>query len=214
MENLLNLEIIHHIAGPLQNNCYIVFDKETLDSVIIDPGFGPENLINDIKNNGLNLNAILLTHAHFDHVSGIDKILNDINVSIPIALHKDDLNLLQDGGGAKDFGLDLIFKFKPSMELIEGQNIKVGNDSLSVLHTPGHTPGHVTFYSKSLDAAFCGDLIFYHSVGRTDLVYSDNNHLINSIRTKIYTLPPQTILYNGHGLETTVAEEIKNNPFV
>ena len=91
---------------------HVIRQRQTLDSVIIDPGFGPEDLIKDINNKGLNLNTILLTHAHFDHIAGVDKILNDIDNSIPVALHKDDLFLLQDGGGSKDFGLELNFNFK------------------------------------------------------------------------------------------------------
>ena len=83
-----------------------------------------------------------------------------------------------------------------------------------VFHTPGHTPGHVTFYAEEIQAAFCGDLIFYHGVGRTDLNGSDFYKLKNSIIEKIYTLPPDTILYNGHGQPTTVIEEINNNPFI
>jgi len=210
----LALEIIHHVIGPMQNNAYIIFDNVTNEAAVIDPGMGSEILVKEIKNLNLDLKSLLLTHAHFDHVACVDYLLREFDSQIEIGLHPDDLPLLINGAGAKEFGIDLNINFKPTLELHAGKFIHIGDDSLSVIHTPGHTPGHVTFYSKSLDAAFCGDLIFYHSIGRTDLKGSDFSKLMNSIKSEIFSLPPQTVLYNGHGPETTVKEEIANNPFL
>jgi len=208
------LIITSYIIGPLQNNTYLAADPNSKSAVIIDPGLGSEIIITDIKKNNLIVEMLLFTHAHFDHVAGAQQILNAIGNDLLIGLHKEDINLLNSGGGAIEFRIDFEVRIKPNFELIDNQILHVGNEILKVLHTPGHTPGHVTFYSESSTVAFCGDLIFYHGVGRTDLSYGSFRKLENSIRSRIFSLPPETQLLCGHGPVTSVKEELSNNPFV
>jgi len=129
-------------------------------------------------------------------------------------IHKDEIELWKDGGGARDFGFEFDSGPVPGNIIQDGDFLMLGETSFSVLHTPGHSRGHVSFYCPSESTIFCGDLIFYHSVGRTDLAVSNESDLFDSIRNKIFTLPTKTILYPGHGRPTTIQEEKTNNPFI
>jgi hydroxyacylglutathione hydrolase len=208
------VNIVKYILGPLENNTYLIEDAINKKAIVIDPSAPSRKLMDEINNNGILLEAILLTHAHFDHISGVNWLIKQVNSQPIIALHKNDFQLWRDGGGSREFGFSLDLGDLPNKILDEKEELTFGEIGLSVFHTPGHTPGHVTFYLPEKKAAFCGDLIFYHGVGRTDLSYGDEENLISSITNKIFTLPEETILYPGHGPETTVAEEIANNPFI
>lgn len=202
-----------HIFGPLHNNTYFLVDPENRMAVIIDPAQGSHLLIDQIKQMGVALNAIWITHAHFDHFFGIQSFL----LSFPdaqVALHPLDLDLWREGGGSHDFGFSFKSDVHPQLFLIHGQKLTIGNLMIEVRHTPGHTPGHVIFYLPTMGTAFTGDLIFYHSIGRSDLRGGDSDQLIQSIHTQLFTLPANTRLLCGHGPETSVQEEMLNNPFV
>ena len=155
------------------------------------------------------LKSILITHAHFDHIGGVKWFIAQSKQKPIVALHAADLDLWREGGGSKDFGFDLKVGSEPDLFLQDNQIISLGKISIKVMHTPGHTPGHVTFLIAEDLAAFCGDLIFYHGVGRTDLKMSNEEDLRLSITEKIFTLDPKTKLYPGHGRATTVLEEFK-----
>jgi glyoxylase-like metal-dependent hydrolase (beta-lactamase superfamily II) len=129
-------------------------------------------------------------------------------------MHPDDLPVWRAGGGGRSFGFSIDPGPDPSVPLVHGQLLHLGDETLEVRHTPGHSPGHVVFYSPTAGVLFCGDLIFHRSVGRTDLPGSSAQKLVHSIHTQVYTLPPATRLLCGHGPDTTVAEEIAENPFV
>jgi glyoxylase-like metal-dependent hydrolase (beta-lactamase superfamily II) len=122
--------------------------------------------------------------------------------------------LWKSGGGSKEFGFDLDVGHPPNTLLSDQESLTFSDIHLTILHTPGHTSGHVTFHLPLNTTAFCGDLIFFHGVGRTDLSNGDEDQLANSIRGKIFTLPNETLLYPGHGPETSVEEEMANNPFL
>ena len=201
------------VLGQIENNTYLLSDFKTNNAIVIDPAFGIEKVIHIMREQGLHLSAIWITHAHFDHIAGVWQLLRDFGQKIPVLLHKDDLALWEAGGGASDFGFDFDPRAKPTDFLEHGQQLRFGNQVIEVRHTPGHTSGHVIFYWAEQRSAFCGDLIFYHGLGRTDLAYSNSQALMQSIRENIFTLPEETKLLSGHGRPTTVREEKIHNPF-
>jgi len=209
----MSLSISTFVLGPIENNTYLIADKESKFAAIIDPSVASRELLIKIEENDWRLEYILVTHAHFDHIGGVKWFKRQFNYDVKVALHPDDLKLWQEGGSAGEFGFDFDAGNDPDLMIANNQVIKLGSTSIEVLHTPGHTPGHVTFSIENASAAFCGDLIFYHGIGRTDLKISNENDLMKSIEEKIFKLDPKTILYPGHGPATTVQEEKDNNPF-
>lgn len=206
--------LLTYVLGPLENNTYVVADPTSREAAVIDPSFEPEVMLADLKRLGFDLTTVLLTHAHFDHITGIAEIVRSCGSAIRVGLHPSDLSLYRTGGSAADFGLPFEIGPEPQVLLGVGQVLKIGEIELEVRHTPGHTPGHVVFYCPVASVVFCGDLIFAGSVGRTDLPGGNHAQLIASIRRDILTLPPKTQLLSGHGSPTTVAEEAASNPFL
>ncbi len=208
------LKIRQFVLGPIQNNSFLLVEEDQKISAIIDPPFGSEKVLEYIHTQGITLKMILITHAHFDHIGGINILIPPPPGEIDLFMHPDDQVLWDMGGGASQFG----FSFEPPMinpkPVIHQQEILFGGSRIIVLHTPGHTPGHVAFYLPEEQTVFCGDLIFYHGVGRTDLPGASGRQLIQSIERNILTLPENVHLYPGHGPETTVGEEKMNNPFL
>jgi glyoxylase-like metal-dependent hydrolase (beta-lactamase superfamily II) len=209
----MTLSISTFILGPIENNTYLIVDAESKIAAVIDPSVASRDLFQKIMENNWHLEYILITHAHFDHIGGVKWLKGQFNNEIKVALHPADLELWQEGGSSKDFGFDFSVGIEPNLMIENNQILRMGDTSIKVLHTPGHTPGHVTFSIEDTLAAFCGDLIFFHGVGRTDLKTSNENDLIKSIEEKIFMLDPKTTLYPGHGPTTTVNEEKENNPF-
>jgi glyoxylase-like metal-dependent hydrolase (beta-lactamase superfamily II) len=210
----MTLKVDTFVLGPIENNTYLLVDEETNSAAIIDPAIPSRQVLESIRGNNLSLAYILITHAHFDHIGGAKWFKNQFNSEPLIVLYQADLSLWLEGGGARDFGFDFSAGDQPNMILEDEQTIELGNSKANVLFTPGHTSGHVTYHFPESAMAFCGDLIFYHGVGRTDLKYSDQDGLFMSIREKIFTMPDDTILFPGHGPSTTVGEEKLNNPFI
>jgi len=203
------------ILGPIDNNTYLLSDKTSKDAVLIDPAAPSKKIIQCIEKNNLNLKEIWLTHAHFDHIGGVRWFIEQYaEKDIQAAIHKNAVNLWKIGGSARDFGFEFDPGPLPKIILSDNDILKIGTTEFTVLHTPGHTPGHVTFYDSQDNVAFCGDLIFYHGIGRTDLSISNTHSLMKSISQKILPLPEETRLYPGHGQFTTVGEEKNNNPFL
>ena len=209
----MSLSIIPLVLGPLENNSYILADTEIKIAVIIDPSFEHETIINTAINHGLMIQQIWITHGHFDHLAGARPISSEFTPSIPIGLHPFDLDLWKNNGGAAAFGFDVVTGDNPEISFTHCQILKIGNHSVELRHTPGHTRGHVTFYIPDAGAAICGDVIFANSIGRTDLPGGDYATLIKSIQEQIFTLPPQTRLLCGHGPDTTVEAEMAHDPF-
>jgi hydroxyacylglutathione hydrolase len=200
--------------GPLQNNTFILLETQSKEIVVIDPSFESQAVIDEIHRHGYKIRMIWLTHAHFDHSAGVGLIASAFEPKVLIGLHPADLDLYHQSGGAEHFGLHLDPGPEPLIKFYNGQKLHVGDQVIEVRHTPGHTRGHVAFYSDSARILFCGDLIFAGSVGRTDLPGGDHLTLLRSIQTQVLTLPKETRLLPGHGPETTVGEEITNNPFL
>ena len=197
-------------AGPLGVNCYLIGCEKTNAGAVIDPGDDAPIILNVIKENNLDIKYILLTHGHVDHLAHLSKLKNEINAEF--LMHQEDTFLLKGlFAQAMMFGLPNPGKPKPDRLLVDGEEITLGELKIKVLHTPGHSPGSVTYFVE--DKLFVGDLIFAGSIGRTDLPKGDYQTLINSVETKIFTLPDETIIYPGHGPETTVGMEKATNPF-
>ncbi len=194
--------------GVLQTNCYLLHTQN--EALVIDPGGEPDKLIRYLKDNSLDLQIILNTHLHFDHIQGNANLAEACGARI-LAPEAD--RFLMDtevgSGGFMDFPETPAFDFE---DLSEGAHSFAGHE-YHVLATPGHTPGSLSFYFPELKAVFVGDLIFHRSVGRTDFPGGDMDVLIKSVRDKIFILPQETMIYSGHGPQSSILEEKQHNPF-
>ena len=205
--------IIHTIhVGITQTNCYLVGCEETQEGVVIDPGGHPERILEAVGESGLTIRYVLNTHCHFDHMGANAEIV--AATGAPLALHPAELPILQARGGAALFGIPVKESPRPDVELTSGQVLEVGTLRFQVLHTPGHSPGSVTFYLEEEGVAFDGDVLFAMGVGRTDLPGGDWDTLMRSIREVLFALPDETVLYPGHGPKTTVEQEKRSNPWL
>lgn len=204
------MNIVRLTVGAFQENCYLVSDPDTGSAVLIDPGEEGHRLVAAVNDAGVRLEAIWVTHAHLDHVGGIAEVKRHFDV--PIYLHRDDLPLykLADRQAAA-YGLPFETPPLPDREFIEGEAARLGSLEFAILHAPGHAPGHVVIHGHGV--AFCGDCVFAGSIGRTDLPMSDGRALARSL-DRIAELPGETVLYPGHGPQTTLDRELVGNPFM
>ena len=198
-------------VGMTQANCYIVGCEETKLGAIIDPGDEGKRILEAVDDSGLKITHVLLTHAHFDHIGAADEVVKATGAQL--ALHPQDLPLLNAGGGATFFGLPSPPIPDASLQLEADQEIAVGELTLRVLHTPGHSPGHVTFYEPKQGVIFDGDVLFAQGIGRADLPGGSYETLMDSIQG-LLTLPDETVVYSGHGPPTTIGRERVMNPWL
>lgn len=208
----LKLDLLN--SGPLDNNVILLQDEESKEAIIFDPSFEPNPLLSVVNNENLLVTSILFTHGHFDHFAGLAYLLAKLKPTPRVGLHHADLQLWREGGGSVKFRVPIELPSDPDLLLEHGQVLSLGNQMIEVRHTPGHSPGSVIFYIPVIKTAVVGDLIFQQGVGRTDLDGGDFSILRKSIETQVFTLPPETTLIPGHGPETSVAEEMRYNPFV
>ena len=199
-------------VGLIQTNCYVAGCPDTKECAVIDPGGHPERILAEVERQGLSIKYVLNTHAHFDHTDGNGGIVGASGATL--ALHPLDLPLLKASGGASLFGLQADPSPLPDLELQDGDELEVGTLRFKVLHTPGHTPGHVCFYEQAEGVLFDGDVVFYRSIGRTDLPGGDYQQMMNSIRNVLLSLPDDTVVYSGHGPATTIGDEKRLNPWL
>jgi hydroxyacylglutathione hydrolase len=210
------LKVEKFVVNPLQENTYIVWD-ETGQCIVIDPGFYFPQEHDEIKTflAGKNLNPVFIanTHCHFDHIMGVEFIRTEYN--IPFIIHPEDEfwidNAVEQG---QMFGFDMEPLNAPDSFFTESENLNFGNTSFQIIHVPGHSPGHVVFYSEAAKILIGGDVLFYGSIGRTDLPGGDFHQLVTNIQNKLFKLPDDTKVYCGHGPETTIGFERKSNPFL
>lgn len=199
---------------PFAQNCTLFWCPETKEAAVIDPG-GDLNLIFDaIKQEGVKVTKVLLTHGHIDHAGASAQLARDLQVPI-IGPHKDDQFWLE--GLAEQsvrFGFAHAESFTPDQWLEDGDQIQIGRLVLDVIHCPGHTPGHVVFVDREAGVAQVGDVLFNGSIGRTDFPRGDYQTLIDSIRTKLFPLGDDVRFIPGHGPESTFGYERRTNPFV
>ena len=199
------------VVGPLQSNSYLVVDERSRQAAVIDPGMESESVLEAVHDEGLRVESVIITHGHFDHV--FSSAAFKAETGAQVIMHPDDVPLLLEmPETARLFGFKAPPPPQPDRLVREGDVIKVGELALSVLETPGHTPGGI---SLCLDnAVFVGDTLFAGSVGRTDLRGGSLDALLRSIRTKLLTLPDWTVVYPGHGAATSIGAERRDNPFL
>lgn len=207
------LDVVTLVLGPVETNVYLAADTESGDAVVIDPAWDGELITQEAEKRDWKVTQIWVTHAHFDHFGGAAAVWRAYNPPPQVALHRDDLPLWQMQGGAALFGMRIDPGPKPTLFLDHGQVLHLGQFAFEVRHTPGHSPGHVIFYCANQGLAFCGDVIFRGGIGRTDLPGGDYEALMESIRGQVFSLPAETRLLSGHGLETSVGIERVYNPF-
>ena len=209
------MDVKQYTVGPFAENTYLITQQGK--SILIDPGFfDPRELSvfkDDLEESNSELIAICLTHAHIDHVMGLEKVLKEFDV--PVYLNHSDLYLWNNyPDQALRFGFRTSgFDFTP-MELSEQKKFGLGPFTFDVIYTPGHSPDHVSLYFPDEDLLIAGDALFRESIGRTDLYKGDLELLTESIREKLYTLPDKTKVLSGHGPSTTIGYEKANNSFV
>ena len=193
-------------------NCYLVINEETKDTVMVDPGAYPAKLKNAVKEQGLKLKAVLLTHAHFDHIMGIEDFLKAFDV--PVYVGREEQPLLADDrlNASSMYGYHCAYTGAKALE--DGQTVECAGTEIHVIHTPGHTVGGCCYYLPEEEALFCGDTLFCGSIGRTDLPTGSSRDLAHSIREKLMILPDETKLYPGHMDESTIGYEKEINPFI
>jgi len=201
--------------GAYQTNCYVLRRDETnRDCLVVDAGLEAEPLVEFLMVNGLNPLAVILTHGHVDHIAGVQALRGRFP-DIKVYIHRLDAEMLT---GTKPNLSELtggIFKTGPADNLVsEGDIIDQAQIKLQVLHTPGHTAGGISLYCEEQGIVFVGDIIFADSIGRTDFAGGNMTELIGSIKQKLLTLPEETILYPGHGPQTTIGREKRYNPFL
>lgn len=199
-----------------QENTYVLYDN-TKQCVIIDPGCystaEQQQLVNFIESNQLHPVKLLNTHCHIDHILGNNFVSKKFNVGLEI--HEADLpTLLATTEYGHLYGFTVDPSPQPTRFIQNNETITFGNTDLEVRFTPGHAPGHVVFINHTERLVINGDVLFYNSIGRTDLPGGNHNTLIESIHQQLFTLPDDYIVYTGHGPSTTIGEEKKNNPFV
>jgi hydroxyacylglutathione hydrolase len=199
------------VVGPLLTNCYLVWDEEG-NGIIIDPGDEPDRIWSSVEEKGISVRAIVITHAHVDHMAAAGVLCR--RADLPLSMHRDEEWLLSSYSeqALAFLGMEEIPPPPEDISFLkDGDLIKAGSISLLVIHSPGHSPGSICLSYE--DILFSGDLIFRGSVGRTDLPGGDMGQLMISIR-RILSLPRNTIIYPGHGPQTTLELEIATNPFL
>ena len=200
------------VVGPIQANCFIIGDEATKKGAIIDPGDEGEAILAEVAKLGLDIQCMIATHGHFDHNAGVTGIKKKMP-EVPFLLHEKDLSFVKESRvSAMKWGIRINQVPDPDRFIDEGEVIEVGSIKLEVIHTPGHSPGGISLLCG--EGIFVGDTLFQGSIGRTDFMEGSMLKLKSSIRKKLYSLPDDTVVFTGHGPETTIGDEKKFNMFV
>ena len=208
------MKIMYMVLGPFMTNTYILYNEETMEGLVVDPSFSPEQYIKAIEEKKIHLTSIFLTHAHVDHMAG----MNELRKAFPKArmyMDKRDQPFLRD----PEKNLSYMF---PTPTLVDdadvwvkdGDEIETSGYTFRVIDTSGHTPGGISFYLKKEGIVFTGDSLFQGSIGRTDFPGGSMKELTGSIRKNLFTLPDSTVVLSGHGEQTTIGQEKRTNPFL
>lgn len=208
----LNVQILP--VTPFQQNAALLWDDVCKEAVLTDVGGEAERLLEAVETHQLNLKAIWLTHGHLDHASGVEELttLHPVPVLGPHQADNYWLQALPDVTAS--YGFPISQPFIPTRWLKEGEALKVGEHTFIVFHIPGHTPGHVVFYSQANKLLIAGDVLFRESIGRTDFPGGNHSDLIRGIQEKLLSLPDDTRVLSGHGPMTTIGHEKQHNPFL
>lgn len=200
MENL--------VTGPLQVNTYLVADKATGNCIVIDPGGDAKGIMDRIEEKGWSAQKIVLTHGHGDHIGALKDLIEKLN--IPIAIHHQDASMIADGQRNFTARMGAPIEVVADERLEDGDEIKLGESIIKVIHTPGHTQGGICLLAG--DMLFAGDTLFMQSIGRTDLEGGNLFQLLESIKQKLMVLDEEVIVFPGHGPDTTIKMEKMSNP--
>ena len=199
-------------VGQMASNCYIVGCSRTHQGIVIDPGADPDRIQSAVEAANLEIDLIVLTHFHFDHIEAVEPLQSATGAEL--AIHAAEADHLADPPS-------LFRLFNPSTPALKAYRLphddellNVGDLEIQILHTPGHSPGGISLYIAEEKVVFTGDALFREGVGRTDFPGSDPTALVTSIRTKLYSLPDETVVHPGHGPETPIGWEKRHNPFV
>lgn len=206
------MKVEKFVTGIISTNCYLAVNEETRQTAVIDPAACPSYLMGHIKSEGLKIEAVLLTHGHFDHIMGLDGFLKEYDV--PVYLHRDDEQLIKDPGLNQSGVYTSGYTFGSATYIEDNETLKTAGFEFKVLHTPGHTPGGVCYYAEAEKVLFSGDTLFQSSVGRTDFPLGSMADLVRGIREKLMVLPDDVLVYPGHMGETTIGYEKSHNPFL
>lgn len=206
------MEVLQLPLGPTQTNCYLAADPVTRDAVVIDPGWDAPLILKELAAREWQARAVLLTHAHFDHLGAVAEVV--AATKAPFGIHPLELPLMRQRGGAALFGMAIPPCPEPDWLLAPGQPVTAGSLRFEVLFVPGHTVGHVAFHHAPAQVVFSGDVLFQHGIGRTDLPGGDYDTLMSSIREVLLALPDETTVCSGHGPLTTLGAERRENPFL
>ena len=206
-----HLELHRLVTGPVQENCYLV-RHESGAAVLVDPGEDAADILELVSKTNSSLKAILLTHAHFDHIGAVQEVRTQL--SVDVWLHSEAREqYLQSHLAAARWNMPFTQPDAPEHELLAG-TWKSGELEFEVLFTPGHAPGHISLYSRAGGFVLSGDALFQGSIGRTDLPGANHELLISGIKSQLLTLPGETVVFSGHGEETTIAKESVSNPYL
>jgi hydroxyacylglutathione hydrolase len=199
------------VVGSLSANCWIVGSESAGEGLVIDPGGNSETICRAIDETGLGIKVIVLTHGHSDHIAALLDVQDKTGAEV--AIHIEDADFLEGRGSySSQFGISYRTPHPPERLLREGDKIEVDGMSFTVIHTPGHTPGSISLLADF--GVFTGDTIFRRGIGTTMMPGSSRPQLLDSIRKKLMTLPDDTVIYPGHGRETTIGAERRENPYI
>ena len=198
------------VVGPFASNCYIVGSESTKEGMIIDPGAEAEQILKNVEDLGLDIKFIVLTHGHMDHVGALKEVGEATGAEV--CVHANDAQSIQGRSLSNLFGLAYKSPPPPERLLKGGDSIDIGDLHFLVLHTPGHSSGGICLVGHGV--VFCGDTLFNYGIGRYDLPGSSGSQLMNIIHTKLMVLPDNTVVYPGHGPDTTIGAERQGNPFL
>ncbi len=207
-KNTMILKLL--VVGPLASNCYILGDEANKDGAVIDPADEAENILRSVEELGLTIRCIILTHGHPDHFAALKEVKEATGAEIVV--HTDDAEYHRQGTLALAFGLYCPTPPPPDKLLNDGDSIDIGDLRFKVIHTPGHTPGGICLLGHGV--LFSGDTLFNYGIGRFDLPGGDYAQLLNSLQSRLMALPDETIVYPGHGPQTTIGTERQKNPFL
>ncbi|NDV11337.1 MBL fold metallo-hydrolase [Crenobacter caeni] len=199
---------------PFEQNATLLWCDRTLRAAIVDAGGDAQKLLARVKANGVTVEKLLLTHGHIDHAGATAELAKTLGVPVEGPQEAERFWLDQLPQQGKMFGFAHSDPLTPDRWLAGGDSVTVGDETLAVIHCPGHTPGHVVFYSAAAGLLIAGDVLFAGSIGRTDFPMGNHEALIAAIRGKLFALPDETRVLPGHGPETTIGEERRFNPFV
>ncbi len=205
------IDFVKTVVGALEANCYVIWDKDTMEGAVIDPGGDVEDIAEIVEKKGITVKYILLTHAHFDHTHGAGELEEKYNA--PIAISPEESFLIHDDLGLlMYYGDEKYIPVEPKIDLHDGDVLDLGNSKIEVIATPGHSKGGVCFGTDA--GVFCGDTIFAGSVGRCDLPGGSMQELVESAAKQILTMKDDVVLHPGHGPDTTVGRERMSNPYL